>query len=345
MSTRIKLTPSELQTQAAEMMALQGELENLFGNVSSTLSDVNRNWSPLLSRNFQGKITSAQRTFSQITQDLMNGANVAKTCATTFQSVDSELAKLYSPAPGTTVNASTSTNLWDIIKEELSDIPDDMKTAGEFMAWLESQIDKLPDWATGGAELLWDFLVDDTELENFKDALQITSQILQGEMDLEAIWGTVSGILKGNTKLAIICETIDYARETGLARDAEMNAQLEAQIAEGDILGAIFDGAEGYIDTIGGGVVDVLGAVGGGILDHTPGVKWVSKVFEYGTGLLGINDGEGYTLGGLIEEGAHFVSGGIDAATDFITDTTDKVTSAITDAGKGVFNWFKARLD
>lgn len=91
---KIQLTPSELQTQANEMQALETEYSILFTGVSSDLKNVNGNWSANLSNNFEGKINSAQKSFTQITQELMKGSKVANTCAVTFESVDTELAKL-----------------------------------------------------------------------------------------------------------------------------------------------------------------------------------------------------------------------------------------------------------
>ena len=93
MGERIKITPAELQAQAVEMKTLEGEFSSLFSGVSSDLKKLNTNWSPNLSHNFEGKINSAQKSFTQITQELMNGAKVADTCAVTFESVDSLLAK------------------------------------------------------------------------------------------------------------------------------------------------------------------------------------------------------------------------------------------------------------
>ena len=97
MAEKIKLTPSELQAQASEMRALEQEYESLFASVTSELGSINRNWSAKLANNFKGKIISTQNTFSQLTEDLMNGAKVADTCAVTFETVDSQLAKLYLP--------------------------------------------------------------------------------------------------------------------------------------------------------------------------------------------------------------------------------------------------------
>ena len=93
MGNKIQLTPSELQAQAGEMLALKDEFELLFNGVTDVLGSVNGSWSPNLANNFSGKIKTAQRSFLQVTEMLENGAKVASTCATTFESVDSLLAK------------------------------------------------------------------------------------------------------------------------------------------------------------------------------------------------------------------------------------------------------------
>ena len=324
------------------MKNLEGEFSTLFSGVSSELGKINKNWSPNLSHNFEGKINSAQKSFAHITQELMNGAKVADTCAVTFQSVDSELSKIYGPGA-------------DIIKEEIADIPEDAKSAGEVLAWIEKQVGKLPDWVTSGVENFWDlFIPADCEqlkddLKNLKKAYEITSDILQGEFDLKDAWGAVSGILKKNTKLAVICETINYTFETGTARTEEMEKQVYDQLTEGDILGGTIDLAEGFVDTIIGGSIDVLGDVGGGLLDKTinkiPIVKGINKVTKYVTGLSGVNDGDGYSIGGLVAEGAECISTGLDYATDFISNTTDIVTDALTDGAKATINWVKGWFD
>ena len=77
------------------MRTLAEDYETLFGNVGSTLTKVNGNWSQNLANNFTGKINTAQRSFQLITRELMNGAQIADTSAKTFESVDSGLTKLY----------------------------------------------------------------------------------------------------------------------------------------------------------------------------------------------------------------------------------------------------------
>ena len=94
MAAKILLTPDELKEQAAEMDALRAEYESLFANVSGELRKANGNWSTNMAGNFAGKINSATKSFRNINDLLENGANVAKSCAVSFESIDSELSKL-----------------------------------------------------------------------------------------------------------------------------------------------------------------------------------------------------------------------------------------------------------
>ncbi|MBO5869587.1 MAG: DUF2974 domain-containing protein [Clostridia bacterium] len=94
MADRIKITPAELQAQATEMKTLEVEFSDLFSGVSSELGKINKNWSPNLSHNFEGKINSAQKSFSHITQELLNGAKMADRAASSYADADSILVKL-----------------------------------------------------------------------------------------------------------------------------------------------------------------------------------------------------------------------------------------------------------
>ena len=231
--------------------------------------------------------------------------------------------------------------LWDIIKDEISDIPEDINSAGETLAWIEKYYGKLTHWATLGVEVL----VPDS----LKDAYILTSGLLQGDLTLEEGWDVAKNILSENTKLAVICETLDYTFETGVARSEEMEQQMLEQLREGDVIGAVIDGAEGFVDTIIGGSIEVIGDVSGTVVDNAidniPVVKGINMLTEYGTGLLGWNDGEGYSVGGLIGEATEIVSDGIDKATDLITDTTYIVTDAVPDGIKTGIGWVKSWFD
>ena len=95
MASRIILDPETLLAQAGEMQNLTAEYEALFSKVTGTLNDTNNHWSELLAHNFAGKISSAQQSFASITELLASGAAAAKNSATTMQSVDQSLFKVF----------------------------------------------------------------------------------------------------------------------------------------------------------------------------------------------------------------------------------------------------------
>ncbi len=101
---KIKVTPAELLTQAGEMESLEKEYDALFSKVSSVINEANQNWSENLARNFSGKLTSAQKSFGNVTGMLRQGAAAAKTSARSFESMDSLLAKGISGGETTEAN-------------------------------------------------------------------------------------------------------------------------------------------------------------------------------------------------------------------------------------------------
>ena len=66
MASKIQLTPAELLSQSQEMLSLQKEFSDLFGQSEKLLNQVTTNWSTNLANNFAGKLTSAQKGFKQI---------------------------------------------------------------------------------------------------------------------------------------------------------------------------------------------------------------------------------------------------------------------------------------
>jgi hypothetical protein len=121
MTKAVQLTPSDLRAQAAEMAALRSSYEALFASVSSILSSSNDSWSPNLAHNFAGKITSAQKGFSGITDVLLWGQNAANSSAEGFESIDSALANALgaqetaagaAAVPVTDSTEKSGTSLW-----------------------------------------------------------------------------------------------------------------------------------------------------------------------------------------------------------------------------------------
>lgn len=228
-------------------------------------------------------------------------------------------------------------DVWKQIQKQILKLPEDVKLAGDSLKWIEKLYDKTPDWLTHGFDV---FLP-----ETLKDAYTITSGLLQGNIKMDECWDVAKNIFSSNPKYAIVCETVEYVLDKGEKRSKEMERQMLEQLKEGDILGTVFEGAEGFVDTIIGGTIEVLGDVAGNAVDEIPVVKNISQFVEYGTGVFGLNDGDGYSLGGLIGQTGESIAEGIDGITDVVTDATDIVTDAVTGAIKTDINWVTNLFD
>lgn len=186
MSEKIKLTPSELQGQATEMKSLESEYSSLFGSVSSELNKVNLNWSANLAHNFKGKINSSNKSFTQITQELMNGAKVADTCAVTFESVDSQLAKVYS----------------EDFSKKVSEVGES-QAAADVMSWLkgdwidEAFADK-PLWFRENLKESLKDIYKDTFGSDLVAAYDATQKLLKGDV-IGALKKCANELFKGET--------------------------------------------------------------------------------------------------------------------------------------------------
>jgi len=361
LAERIKLTPAELMSQAMQMRTLEEEFSTLFSGVVTELNKVNGNWSPNLAHNFASKITSAQTKFTHISQMLLDGAKVAEHSARSFESVDSALAKLYSgvsdavSGAGSAVSGAASyvagavdninwSAFGDFFKDQWNDLKQDAQDAGDFLAWIEENYGNMPREAQGVCNVIIDLVIPGS----LKKAYGATSDILQGEFTAESGWGLLKYVCSQNPYVSGTLNAIEYTFTTGLEREAEMNASIEAQLQEGDILGVVMEGAEGFVDTIIGGSVECLAGLAGGAVDGFIGsVPVVGNIIDEGskyiTGML--TGGEEYSIGDLVNEGGKAISAGIDAATDVITDVTDVVTSGLTKGAKAVTSWVGSWFD
>ena len=117
MASRIILDPETLLAQAGEMQSLTAEYESLFSKVTGTLNDTNNNWSELLAHNFAGKISSAQQSFASITELLSSGAAAAKNSATTMQSVDQSLFKVFGGETSEGISPGQVQGMTDVIED------------------------------------------------------------------------------------------------------------------------------------------------------------------------------------------------------------------------------------
>lgn len=221
---------------------------------------------------------------------------------------------------------------FDILKKEISDIPSDIKSAGEILSKIEDRYKELPKDITHA----FDVFVPGT----LKDAYSIASGLLQGDLTYNDAWKVAKNISTKKPKIALFLETVEYTFTTASDLDKKMQSDIMKQLKEGDILGALNEAGEGFVDGVMGGSIMIMGNVGGktvdGFIDDIPVASYINKFSEYASGMLGMNDGKGYTVGGLISKGGENIYKGIDSVTDAVTEGADKVTSAITKGAKDV---------
>ena len=192
---KIQLTPSELQAQAAEMAALKAEYESLFSGVKGIMSSVNNNWSTNLAHNFSGKISSAQKSFSNVVNLLDTGAQAARKSAQSLSTLDNTLAKAMN-GQGKSDNGANGSGEGgggfrgeknQSIQEQLLDqLKSSWKESGESVKYLEKEYEKLPDWLREKIETLAG--------EDMRTALKITGDILKGDISLNTLSTYLSGI-------------------------------------------------------------------------------------------------------------------------------------------------------
>ncbi len=334
MSETIKLSPEMLISQAAQLSTLSNDFNNLFDSVVSELNTINGNWSKNLANNFAGKIVSAQNGFRSVVDALNNGSEAARICAESFENIDDVLAKMMSgggsnSSAGATITGgnaiSGSVDIIEAVKNELGKIPEQIKTAGEALKYLEDKYGELPEEAK--------VIIDAVVPKGLKTAYQITSDLLQGEFDLDNVMSAIKYVAGSSLEVSAVISAIDYTLDKG--KDYLNKAQDKAtqNIMEGDLLGASANAFEGFVDTVGGGVATVAGDLIGGAIDKTIGkIPGISTAIKLWTG--------GKSIGSYIEDGAAYVADGIDKATDIITDGINVVTDGFTKGVQKVGNWF-----
>ena len=169
--------------------------------------------------------------------------------------------------------------------------------------------------------------------KGLKTAYQITSDLLQGEFDLDNVMSAIKYVAGSSLEVSAVISAIDYTLDKG--KDYLNKAQDKAtqNILEGDLLGASANAFEGLVDTVGGGVATVAGDLIGGAIDKTIGkIPGISTAIKLWTG--------GKSIGSYIEDGAAYVADGIDKVTDIITDGINVVTDGFTKGVQKVGNWF-----
>lgn len=200
----IKITPEELLAQSAEMTSLQSEYESLFSQVTNALNGINDSWSENLARNFSGKIQSAQKSFTSITNMLANGSAAARLGATShsptsmdsylsqleegFDRVNSALADSVRPNEYTTVlTKEEKQQIYDALPSE---IKSGMKGVGDVDAWLSGNYSKIPESMRKQIE---------SKLpSNVKNIVSVAHDAASGQADASTI-GKAAAIVTGDS--------------------------------------------------------------------------------------------------------------------------------------------------
>lgn len=348
MSEKIKLTPSELQAQAAEMKSLESEYSSLFGGVSSELDKVNSNWSANLSHNFGGKINSTNKSFTQITQELMNGAKVADTCAVTFESVDSQLAKLYCDD-----NSSKAKN---------NDSASDIQTISDVMDWIDEYYSDLPDYAKQLIKSACKKMFG-----NGVSAYEIVKKMKDGDV-FGVIWESVGAVapstfdwknggaiswtglkLKAvSTVGKLVTDPDGYIQKN----DEKYQDMMMDDLKNGDILGFVWDGAGSLVQTVGKGTVDATCKLISGTIDSYT-EHLTEALFGYGVSWSQMNammyEVAGWSPGHAFNAVSKFVSDGVDTIIDggsqFLSAVADQAYSDLKEFGDLVGGAATATVD
>ena len=239
----IKYTPSELLAQSAEMSALQSEYDALFVKTTSALNGLNESWSENLSRNFSGKIQSAQKSFSSIINMLSNGSIAAKLGATSHSptSIESFFSSLGGADKlGTGGLDQIFSNLTDEDKKRLYDaLPKEVKamikTSQDVDKYLAEKYGSLPEPMRKSIEAIIP--------SKIKDPISISHEVIAGEADFSTV-GKATTLVTGNSELggtvtAALEATIN-SKMDAIEKEAQHSLTKAANsLRSGDVSGGI----------------------------------------------------------------------------------------------------------
>lgn len=330
MAAKIKLDPALLNAQSQEMYALAAEYDTLFNNVTATLKNMDESWSDVLSANFTGKILTAQKSFSDVTELLSQGAIAAITASITMEDVDKTLAGILGGGAnpgggvsnpvggGNTPDGGSDGGLWQQVKDYFADTWD---KAGNAMEYLEEQYNNLPKDIKKGADKIISGLLGGSG----KAALQITTDILNGDLSTDTLKTALSATGAEMPVISTFVNTVKTIFENDtmqLLQESSRNHVNQAGVAlrEGDI--------GGCIDNLVTSLSEDMARLGYGLAEVTTEVVadvWtgtVGRISDTVTGAATIV-GEGLskigceTIGNAISAAADTVSGAIDAVGGF----------------------------
>lgn len=322
----IKLDPALLTSQSQQMNALAGEYQNLFSSVVATLKSMDDCWSEVLSANFSGKITTAQNSFSNVTELLQQGAQAAQLAATTFGDVDAALANVMNGNGGGSSGGGDSSSssegkgsIWQQIKDFFKDSWD---KAGNAFKYLEELYGKLPE----GVRNAIDKLIYATMGGSGKAAIQVTTDILTGDLGWDTLKTALTAMGTDSTEISVIVNGVKalFGNETVLALRESCNAYMDASIqafVSGDIIGGFENLASGFgahVSAIGYGIAETFTEVGADLIQGTVGrvvngVTGVTDMIGEELSALGCE-----TLGNAISTVGNAVSGAADKFVGFI---------------------------
>lgn len=344
MAAKILLTPDELKAQAAEMDALRAEYESLFANVSGELRKANGNWSTNMAGNFAGKINSATKSFRNINDLLENGANAAKSCAVSFESIDSELSKL---CKGET---SFADNMKNAISATGSDLKASVEDVNKLMDFIDKKYGNLSDAEKKVLKDIFGRITKDTPIEDLEDVYKIINEARKGNLG-----GTVGEFIEtigsyttedGSINFTgLKVKTVGKLLKMGLDEDGylQKNADKYMDImtelgVKGDIPGVIWYMGGDFVQTVGKGSVDILCQLSSGLIDS------VFSKATGGTTLSELNaimyEKYSWSPGHLFNDVAGGISDLVDTAVDdgydFVKDVAENVAGGLGEVGNTI---------
>ncbi len=184
MSDLFELNPELLLEQSQEMMNLHASYESLFSNITSDLQGVNSSWSDLLSNNFSGKISSAQKSFVGALKMLQNSANKSNYVAETALQFDAAWATRFS---GSSSSFFSSKMVWDYLKSSMMDsAKDSIQDFRGFLSDVEALKEKINGELSSSQEA-WLKLIGSKiggaikPIKEIKDPIAIATKIMEGD--------------------------------------------------------------------------------------------------------------------------------------------------------------------
>ena len=322
---KISLDPQELKNQALQMSTLGAEYETLFSGVNSILVNVNSNWSQNLSNNFSGKISAAQRSFSQVTDMLKFGADAANSSAESFESIDFSLSRVM--GDGTVLGGSVSAQAFSGTDSQMVNNTQNVKKQSEIsrqhseskdiqtLKKIKEVYDKVPKWA----QELIDEYIEENGAEDLQNIIELLWTItcedpdnwLKLDVDPDIVEGIAKLFIEDSLYVKAVKETFDSVMNNTTMKQLDdiyhyIEHRGQQKILEGDILGGIGDFGLGMLPAFGEiiyGVGDVLTELISGVIRKPMGlINSITKTLGYVPGEYGENAEVMNNIGQKVED-------------------------------------------